>query len=824
MLRPTLTLAPLSGAVLAVLSLSTSSSALAQDDDEVRVGLEEILVTARFREENLQRTPVAITAVLGEELVAMGFTNMSEMGRAVPNAYFRQGASPWGRSNQVFIRGVGQADFQFTQEPRTATYIDDVYFASVFGSVFDLLDLQQVEVLRGPQGTLFGRNAMGGAIRIVSQKPEGGGTGSLEATFGDFDRVDLRGSFDQTLVEDKLFLRVSGVSKHRDGYQQQLDFTCAMIAQGTPQLAGLGDGVVGWTPGVGPIMGTPNSTADNAFSFPSVRPGGGRIEQDCKIADLGGEDVQAGRAILRWVPNDRFEASITAHYSNDDSSVQAMYLAGVGNAAGASNTVPGTTTGLPAGVIAYNNSTIGPTWGIAYDSRFIPRDPFSTYATYDDPIRNEQYPPVSTAKNQGWSTTFDWSVAENLGLKIIVADHEISGQYSHDQDESPLPLFNVWGPVVSDESSFEARLSGTAFNDRFDWTVGAFYWEAFQTNGGRVSLPYYGLPFLIFDTEDTNDAENKGIYFHSITGLTDRLSLTAGLRTSDDDKIFTFSHFFDATVPGGGESDDWKLGLDYQLNDSAMVYFSSASGYTASTFNGRPFTPAQLIAQPPEELVSYEVGYKTDFDAVRLNATVFHSDYKSRVAGTATATDANGLPTTVAVTGPAIIDGIELEVSSSIGEFWSVNAAFGYLDYSADAIAAGNPNPNTPCGAEFCATAQDGGAPPNQPQRNATGGVSYFANLGNGGTITPRIDFFWTDTITSLQPGATIGDYFLTNARVTYETPSNDWSLSFAVTNLTDEFYHITNFDLRAFDIGTFEAQPGRPREWAVTFKHNFGL
>ena len=466
--------------------------------------------------------------------------------------------------------------------------------------MFDLLDLQQVEVLRGPQGTLFGRNAMGGAIRIVSKKPEGGGTGNLEATFGDFDRVDLRGSFDQTLVEDKLFLRVSGVSKHRDGYQQQLDFTCAMIAQGTPQLAGLGDGVVGWTAGVGPIMGVrqADSAADNAFSFPSVRPGGGAIEQDCKIADLGGEDVQAGRAMLRWVPNDRFEVNLTAHYSNDDSSVQAMYLAGVGNAAGVSNTVPGTTTGLPAGVIAYNNNVIGPTWGIAYDSRFIPRTRFPRMQRMTIRSATSNIRRSAPRRTKGGRPRSIGVSRENLGLKLIVAEHEISGQYSHDQDESPLPLFNVWGPVVSDESSFEARLSGTAFNDRFDWTVGTFYWEAFQTNGGRVSLPYYGLPFLIFDTEDTNDAENKGIYFHSITGLTDRLSLTAGLRSSDDDKIFTFSHFFDATVPGGGESDDWKLGLDYQLSDTGMVYFSSASGYTASTFNGRPFTPEQLIAQP----------------------------------------------------------------------------------------------------------------------------------------------------------------------------------------------------------------------------------
>jgi iron complex outermembrane receptor protein len=597
-----------------------------------------------------------------------------------------------------------------------------------------------------------------------------------------------------------------------------------MTAQGTPQLAGIGDGVVGWNPGVGPIMGVANSAADNAFSFPSRRPGGGAIENDCSLGDLGGEDVQAARAMLRWVANDSFEASFTAHYSNDDSSVQAMYLAGVGNAAGQSNTVPGTTTGLPAGLIAYNNNVVGPTWGIAYDSRFIPRDPFTTYASYDDLIRGETYPPVSTAENKGWSATFDWDLGDALALRLIAADHVVSGQYSHDQDESPLPLYNVWGTVESDESSFEARLSGTAFDDRFDWTVGAFYWDAKQTNGGRVSLTYYMLPFLVFDTEDTNDAENKGLYFHSITSLTDRLSLTAGLRTSDDDKIFTFSHFFDATVLGGGESDDWKLGLDYQLDDTQMIYFQAASGYTASTFNGRPFTPEQLIPQPAEELISYEVGYKTDFDNVRFNATLFHSDYKERVAGVAQTLDQNGLPSTVAVSGPAVIDGIEFEVSTAIGDFWAVNAAFGYLDYSADAIAAGLPNPLTPCGFAFCAAEQDGGAPPGQPRKNVSGGVSYFAQLGNGGTLTPRIDFFWTDTIQSIQPGATIGDYILTNARVTYETPDQDWSLSFALTNATDEFYHVTNFDLRAFDNPTFEAQPGRPREWALTFRHNFGL
>jgi iron complex outermembrane recepter protein len=822
------------GASISALLMSVPPAAFGQEEEqEARSGLDEIIVTARFREENLQTTPVAITAVLGEDLAQMSLTNLSEIGRAVPNAYFRQGGSPWARSNQVFIRGVGQADFQFTQEPRTATYVDDVYFASVFGSVFDLLDVQQVEVLRGPQGTLFGRNAMGGAIRMVSRKPEGGGAGNMEVTFGEFDRVDLRGSFDQTLIEDKLFLRLSGASKHRDGYQTQLDFTCQMIRNGTPELAGIGDGVVGWNAdpdGLGPAQGSPvfgavGSAADNAFSFPKRRIGGGDIENDCALGDLGGEDVQAARAMLRWVPNDRFEALFTTHYSNDDSSVQAAYLAGVGfDALGNSNTVPGSTVGLPAGIIDYNNAVIGLNWGIAFDSRFIPADPFTTYATYDDLISGEQFPPVSTAVSEGWSAALDWDLGESMALKIVLSDHQVAGEYSHDQDESPLPIWNVWGPVESDESSLEARLSGSAFNDRFEWTFGAFYWEAEQRNGGRVSLPYYRLPFLVFDTDDFNDAENKGFYFHSVTSLTEDLTMTAGLRTSDDDKTFTFSHFFDATVTGGGESDDWKLGFDYQFNDRVMGYIQGASGYTASTFNGRPFTPAQLIPQPPEELVNYEIGVKTDYDAVRFSATVFHSDYKNRVAGVVQTLDANNLPSTVAATGPAVIDGIEFEVSAAIGEFWATNFQLGYLDYTSDAIAAGLPSPFTPCGRELCVPPNESGAPPGQPRKNASGGVSYFASMPNGGSLTPRLDFFWTDTIESLSAGATIGDYILTNARLTYETPDQDWSLSFAISNIADEFYHLNVFDLRAFGNPTLEAQPGRPQEWSLTFRHNFGL
>jgi len=822
----------------AVTSLMAAPGAVvAQDDGANKAALEEVVVTARFREESLETTPVAITAIKGEELTAMGLTNTSEIGRAIPNTFIRQGSGEFGRSSQIYIRGVGQGDYGYFREPRTATYIDDVYYSSVFGSVFDLLDVRQIEVLRGPQGTLFGRNAMGGAMRVLSNKPAGGGSGYVDATFGDFNRVDLRGSFDQTLIDDKLFLRFSGASKHREGYQKQLDFTCQMIKEGTPQYAGIGDGVVGWTAdpdGAGPLTGSPirgvvGSAADNAFSFPSLQPGGGKQASNCVIGKLGGEDVTAARAMLRWVANDKFQMTFTAHYADDSSNAQTSWLSDMGNPtpvgspAGLANTVPGTTTGIPAAFVTYNNAVIGPAWGIAYDSRFVRKNPYETFATFNNLLTNEQFPPISTSKNSGWSAAFDWDLAEHLALRVVVADHKVDGEFSADTDYSPLPISSYWQPSGSDEQSLEAHLSGLSFNGRFDWTVGVFDWKASQYNAGRVSIDYILLPFLIFNVDDRNEAKNTGVYFHSVTSLTDKLKLTAGLRSSKDDKVFTFSHFFTATVNGGGDSTDWQLGLDYRINDKLMVYFTSASGYTASTFNGRPFTAAQLIEQPAEELVNYEIGFKAAFPKMRLDTAIFHSDYKNRVAGTTSGLDANNIPITISVNGPAIIDGIEAELTANVSKNWDVNFAAGYLSYSANAIAAGAPNPNTACGATLCVAAVPSGAPPGQPQRNLSSGFSYHATFKNGARLTPRVDLFWTDKVEQLLPGATIDSYVLANARLTYETPRADWSVSLIANNLTNEFYILNNFDNRPLGGGTLASQVGRPRELGISFRHDFG-
>jgi iron complex outermembrane recepter protein len=139
--------------------------------------LAQVLVTARFKTESLQDAPISITAITADQIEKRGYNNVTDVSAAAPNVNLRTAGSGFGKMAFVSIRGVGQNDFKYTFEPGVAFYIDDVYFGTVFGSVFDLTDIGGVEILRGPQGTLFGKNTEGGAIRISTKKPMGDGNG-----------------------------------------------------------------------------------------------------------------------------------------------------------------------------------------------------------------------------------------------------------------------------------------------------------------------------------------------------------------------------------------------------------------------------------------------------------------------------------------------------------------------------------------------------------------------------------------------------------------------------------------------------------------------
>ena len=228
--------------------------------------LQTVEVTARYQREDLQTTPLAITALSAADLTAHEVINTTSLGAVVPNLYTRPGDAEEGPTPTISMRGVTAGDYSFEAFPAVGIYVDDVYHSTMVGSVLDLTDIDHIEVKRGPQGTLSGNASIAGSINIFSKTPKGDDTGSFSAAYGSYNEIELKGAFDTALIPDKLFMRISGVSRKQDGYVDQLDFTCEMQRLGTPQLAGS------------------FPTADNSA-----------YERDCKIGSFGGTDLGAGK-------------------------------------------------------------------------------------------------------------------------------------------------------------------------------------------------------------------------------------------------------------------------------------------------------------------------------------------------------------------------------------------------------------------------------------------------------------------------------------------------------------------------------------------------
>lgn len=266
-----------SAGVATLALFATCGQCLAATGEESS-GLQEIVVTAQFRETRLQDTPIAITAMNAELLEARNVTSITQIGEQAPNVTIKPAGSVYGPASQVFIRGIGQGDTNFALEPGVGVYIDDVYYSTVFGTVFDLVDLDRVEILRGPQGTLAGKNSLGGALKLFSRQPGNEFEGSIEANAGQFDRMGLRGSVNLPLVMDRLALRLAAVARYSDGYVTSMDYGCLYPASGVPSF---------------------------------------RTSKSCKVGSEGGQQYFGLRGALRWTPADAVTVTITGDLGAD---------------------------------------------------------------------------------------------------------------------------------------------------------------------------------------------------------------------------------------------------------------------------------------------------------------------------------------------------------------------------------------------------------------------------------------------------------------------------------------------------------------------------
>ena len=824
---------------------------------------EEIVVTARFREENLQQTPLAITAFTGEFLEARGSTSTLDLDAFVPNAVIAPLGAGWGSTAAAFIRGIGLGDNSLSFEPGVPIYIDDVYHGRPQGAVLDLLDIERVEVLRGPQGTLFGKNTLGGAVRIISRKPEGDSSGFIDVATGSRDRLNVRGSYDFPIAEDKVYARVSVSSKSQDGYFDILDYECV---NGAGSLGIGGPGVDAGTngvaqPGVPPDPTNPAWISYAVNTHPAI--GGVRLgsvlgttdARGCVVDHFGNEDVQSGRLAVRFLASDTVEVNVVADltYSDQQGPPDKYTVQLRTHVTDPTSQVP---PGVAAQIANWNTNIAVPVFGAGgqFDGRFQTPDEYTSYHRFgQDPLTGRITPNRNELKHSGLQVELGWDVTDNLHFRSTTAYRDFDNSFGRDSDGTPLPGTFTWDTSKHEQFTQEFQLSGvTGANDRVDWTTGFFYYDAFDSNQGYNNGYVYTSSFS--DHKDDQDLTNYAVFAHFNWAITEKLSMSTGLRYTDDQKDATIYRRTGNTAPPGigapqfllidngvvtVDSQEWspKLSFDYQFTDTLMGYVQLATGFRGGGFSPRPANALQLTSFQPEFIDNYEFGVKSDWldGRLRFNGDVYYmvnTDKQQPIADCApcTPTRVNSFPTVN--TGESRNWGVEGEILAEPIENLRIDFSLGYQNYKVTDLGTST--------GIFIRVPDTTGDPSirgdvmysqRTPEWNLGLGLQYQFQVGDrGATLTPRFDYTWQDDIWfTTNPVAGIMNeqdgrqpaYGVVNARVTWEAPNTAWSGSLYALNLTDEYYFFGKLSLLG-NSGREQGNPAPPREVGMSVRFNF--
>ncbi len=786
-------------------------------------GLEEVVVTAQFVRQNLQVTPVAITAVDAGTLESRGQVSVQQIAAQAPNVNLTEGGAFGGPSLIGFIRGVGQTDFNPALEPGVGLYVDDVYYSTLTGSVLDLLDLDRVEVQRGPQGTLSGKNSIGGAIKLYSKKPGADSDAYVEVGYGSYNELSVRAASSFTLVPDQLWARVSGVSRARDGFVTRLDYGCTH----------------------------PGSAA--AQSFPTQVQGAG-----CTIGHDGGIKYTGGRLAFRWVPNENVELNFAADAVNEVSEPPANVLLGVGPTivpviiGGSMYPTVAFLPGFPPGVVPPFFPGVTNLDGcnfIAYGPNSCdpasPNNAYVNYSTYVDPNNGLSVAPNQKVNSRGYALNIDWKLSDALQLQSITAYRQYDAGFALDSDATPYGLQNLYQSLEHNQTSQELRLSGKA-GDLLEYTVGGFYFDQETPETGRIDLAYVAFDFI--HGPDPADDTNWAVFGHGIFHFMDKLDLSLGVRYSDDKKTYTYArHNPDGSdiqpcigppgTPGNppnclistlngvsttfeGNRTDYRAALSYRWTDALMTYLQYSTGYKGGGVNPRPFYNVQAVTFKPETLDAIELGVKSQFldNTLRVNAAVFTSNYKDILLTlndcAALFPPGFGFPCLAPVNaGDADVEGAELEVSWQPIRGLQMDGSYSYLDFSYSSLNY----PSTDTGVDLDHVT------PYTPKYKWSLGVQYEMSLG-AGTLTPRVDVNAQDKMYTDAPNTdlgTIDSYTLMNARLAWQNGEKDWVIALECRNLTDELYYTTKTNQVPAAAGSAYGAPGIPRTFLFSVSHS---
>lgn len=739
-------------ATLGTVSL-VALSAHAQDAGPTDAGvdgdgfLERVVVTAQRKSENLQSAAVAVTAFTGQAIERLGIKDVQDLSLQTPSLNIK---AAFGAVNpNIFIRGVGINDFNANVSGAVGVYVDDVYLGSPAGQLFQFFDAERVEVLKGPQGTLYGRNTTGGAVNFISRKPTGEANGHASIDYGRFNEVRVEGAVGFPIAE-KISARVAGVFNRRDGITFNR-FTGEN-----------GNDVENWA---GRVLLLVEPTDDFEVLF-NVHAGGNGSDsllwQHRGLIDFGDG---VGRDALGYADLD------DDPWAGDYNFVGEEDL----DLFGASAT------------INWSRGTVTVTSITAYES--VER------ATVEDTdgSPNSLLQALYDADSEQFSQELRVSYRGNSPIEAIAGAYYLSEDLEFD---GSFDTFRDVRPAI------EAAAAGLGLGMDFP---GGFNPLGSPDLAAMLGDPIFAVPTFFARYGYDQEIENWALFGQADYNVTEAFTATLGLRYTEEKRKFDYVSAFDEgifaipLVDVDNEAKFSKLSgrvaLDYQFNEAVFGYASVSRGFKSGGFNGGLlFMPIEAEPFDEETLTAYEIGFKTEWGQgrARTNITAFYYDYSDLQVFTIV--NNGGIPQQVlSNAADATVFGLELETEARpVPEL--------YLRFGLTVLDSELKNFVTePAlgGVDF-----SGNRLPFAPKANFTGAAFYEIPVTNGSLVRIGGDFSYQSKIfteTSNLERLAIDGTFLLNAQISFLTSDERWEFSVWGRNLTDAAYEEDFIDLSDF-------------------------
>lgn len=732
---------PLVAALATVIAGTTFAGvAQAQEPQQQRRSsaalLEEVVVTARKREEGSQDVPLSISAFNSDQIEALKVRDLTSLSVGMPNVALDDVGTTRGTAN-FSIRGLGISASIPSIDPTVGVFINGVYLGVNNGIIFDVFDLESIEVLRGPQGVLFGRNVTGGAILMNTKKPgeefegtarfavDGGGEGGLNY----YAMGTIGGP-----VTDTLGLKLTAYYNEDEGY----------------------------------------------FRRDAFEPNGVTAQ------DVGAVEQTMIRPTLVWTPTDSSELVMRYEYTDisGDGAVAQSHING---------------SGLPGQNVNFNRENFG---------------------------NSNDFIGFQTIETDFLSIEYNQSVSLGDGtVTAIYGWRESSSNSGSDIDAQPIWAFHSEAWLDTEQDSLELRYNGQ-FGD-VNFTTGAYWFQndlGYHERRNLAGAPVGNLaPAVIQDGGGLYGVETMGVFASADYDITDRLTLTAGLRYTDEEKYADIAslaanqsagigfdasgnptYFFDfrcnlVDSSEGFEScpfdfngqDDWqtwspKVGASYALTDEAQLYGHWSRGFRSGGYNLRNTTPLFTPEAFDEEQVdNFELGYKSQQAWGRLNAAFFYTTVGDMQREINFSDPDAGVVQIIRNSADATLWGIELDGTFALTDNLVMLASFGYIDASYDDVFFDLNRDGVIDGGDR------GLKPPRAPEITYSIGFNYDMELGSWGYASARVNYAYRDEVFFTDDNlGFINEQEILDAGLDFYSNSGDWVFSLYGRNMLDSVRH----------------------------------